>query len=512
MNLTWEHGVDRIWLVNVGDLKPMEYPISFFLDQAWDPEAMTIDKMGSYPADWASYQFGQEHGVEIGELLTTYSKYNARRKPELLSPETYSLIHFNEADRIVIEYNALAEQAEELYQQLPENQKDAFYQLVLFPIKASANLNELYVTAAKNQWYAEQGRALTNEMAEKVQMLFDHDAELTEYYHHEMAGGKWNHMMSQTHIGYTYWQQPEQNNMPEVTKLDLPQKSEMGISIPGSVDWWPASASTAELPAFDAFNNQKQYIEIFNRGKNEFTFSIEKSADWVKLSKTTGTVQTQQKVWVEIDWENVPEGMHTTSLTIQQNGGKSVQVGIKAQKLNPEMISGFVESNGYISIEAPHFTKKIDADSAEWKRVPNIGRTLAGMTTFPVTAGPKVPGTSGSPSLEYDIHLTNPGEVKVKVYVSPTLDYYMNNDGLKYGVSFNDQDPELVNIHADYEWNTIVANYANLTESTHQLKEAGNHVLKIWMADPGVVIQKIVIETGEVGDTYLGPPESAKVE
>jgi len=512
MNLTWEHGVDRMWLVNVGDLKPMEYPISFFLDQAWDPEAMTINKMESYPADWASYQFGKEHGQEIGELLAAYSKYNARRKPELLSPETYSLVHFNEADRIVNEYNTMAEQAEELNEKLPENQKDAFYQLVLFPIKASANLNELYVTAAKNQWYAQQGRALTNEMAEKVQALFDRDAELTDYYHNEMADGKWNHMMSQTHIGYTYWQQPEQNNMPEVAEIDLPKKAEMGISIPGSADWWPASENTAELLTFDAFNNQKQYIEIFNRGQNEFSFSVEKTADWLKLSKTTGTITTQQRVWVEIDWENVPEGMHTTNLTIQQEGGVSVQVGVKAQKLNPQMVSGFVESNGYISIEAPHFARKIDTESAEWKHVPNIGRTVSGMTPFPVTADTKVPGTAGSPSLEYDIHLTSPGEVKVKVYVSPTLDYYMNSDGLKYGVSFNDQEPELVNIHADYEWNTIVANYTNLTKSTHQLEESGNHVLKIWMADPGVVIQKIVIETGQVGETYLGPPESAKVD
>src|SRR5690606_4115378 len=156
------------------------------------------ERLPEYTKLWAASKFGQEYAAEIAEILTLYTKYNGRRKPELLSPETYSLVHFREAERVVEDYNALADKAEKLYNKLPEAYKDAYYQLVLFPVQASANLNELHITTGRNRLYAQQGRASTNDLADKVQALFDRDAELTKYFHTALADGKWNHMMSQT--------------------------------------------------------------------------------------------------------------------------------------------------------------------------------------------------------------------------------------------------------------------------------------------------------------------------
>ena len=157
MNLAYEFGADELWIVNVGDIKPMEYPTSFFLDFAWDPEKISADELRKYTEDWAARQLPEEYSEEIADILLTYTKYNSRRKPELISPETYSLTNFEEADRIVREYKDLVERAEVIYAQLSEEYKDAYFQLVLFPVKASANLNELYVSAANNNLYAEKG-------------------------------------------------------------------------------------------------------------------------------------------------------------------------------------------------------------------------------------------------------------------------------------------------------------------------------------------------------------------
>lgn len=513
MNLVWEHGMDRMWLVNVGDLKPMEYPISFFLDHAWNPEEMTVDKMESYPVDWASYQFGEEYGEEIGYMLTEYTKYNARRKPEMLSPDTYSLHHFNEAERIVKDYNKLAEKAEALYEEIPDEYRDAFYQLVLFPIQASANLNELYVITAKNRWYANQGRALTNKMADRVQYLFERDSLLTEEYHTDLANGKWNHFMSQTHIGYTYWQQPPYNTIPETDRITLPEDADMGVSVQGSSDWWPASDSEATLPEFDFFNQQNYYFEVFNRGTAPFEYSAKSNQDWLKVSGVTGEVKDQERVLVNIDWEKVPEGRNAGLITVESETGETVE--ITAEAFNPknkESVNGFVESNDFISIEAEHYSRKVDAEEAQWVLVPHLGRTKSAMTPFPVTSDEKTPGTDESPRLEYDLHTFSEGEIQVKVYLAPTLDYYMNHPGLRYGISLNDEEPQIVNIHEDYNWYEIVGNYLLLKSTTHTIEEAGPQTLKIWMNDPGVVIQKIVVETGDVGETYLGPPESARVD
>ncbi len=227
MHLAYQYGADRIWIVNVGDIKPMEFPIEFFLDYARDPMAWNAEDPDEYTLLWCKQYFKEEFAPEMAEILSKYTKYNSRRKPELLSPETYSLIHYQEAETVVKEYNMLALEAEQIYLNMPEEYKDAFYQLVLYPVKACANLNELYYTVGLNRMYASQGRAITNELADKARKLFDKDAELSHYYNKVMADGKWNHMMDQTHISYTYWQQPPKDTMPDVSEIKIPDVAEM---------------------------------------------------------------------------------------------------------------------------------------------------------------------------------------------------------------------------------------------------------------------------------------------
>ena len=222
MNLAYSYGVDRIWIVNVGDIKPMEFPTQFFLDYAWNPKAWPAERLPEYSRQWAEQQFGATYAHEIAEILDKYTQYNSRRKPELLSPETYSLIHYREAEQIVTDYASLLDKAKRISRALPGEYRDAFYQLVLHPVQACSNLNDLYMTVARNRLYAKQGRSSTNRYAERSRRLFDEDSLITEYYNLTLAGGKWNHFMDQTHIGYTYWQQPDYNSMPAVKTIEVP--------------------------------------------------------------------------------------------------------------------------------------------------------------------------------------------------------------------------------------------------------------------------------------------------
>ncbi|TPG71821.1 glycosyl hydrolase 115 family protein [Hymenobacter nivis] len=219
MNLAYEHGVDQIWIVNVGDLKPMELPISFFLDYAWNPRAIAASQVAAYTQRWAQQQFGPQYAADIADILAKYAKYNARRKPELLDANTYSLAT-GEWATVVREYNALATRAEAINQKLPAAARDAYFELVLHPVLACANLNELYYTVAQNREAAKTGQPTTAALAEKARALYAKDGELKNRYH-ALAGGKWNHMMDQTHIGYTYWQQPETDKMPDVASLPV---------------------------------------------------------------------------------------------------------------------------------------------------------------------------------------------------------------------------------------------------------------------------------------------------
>jgi len=512
MHMAYQHGVDRIWLVNVGDLKPMELPISFFLDYAWNPDAWPVERLPEYTSQWAAAQFGQQYAGEIGEMLDLYTKYNGRRKPELLAPETYSLIHFREAETIVEDYNKLSKRAQELGDKLPLEYKDAYYQLVLHPITACANLNELYLVVAKNRQAAKQGRATTNDLAEKAKALYQKDADITHYYHTGLANGKWDHMMAQTHIGYTYWQQPEKNSMPEVTSIELKNQAELGISIQGSDNFWTEGVADKSLPEIDVFSKQSVCIDLFNRGQKAFDYSISTDKNWLKVSQDKGSVEKENRIWISADWSNVPIGKHQVKVKIQQIDGKEITVLAIVNNLALSEImsfNGFVESNGFVSMEAQNFTRKTDLNGIGWNVIPGMGRTLSAVTIFPVTAAPQVPET-GSPRLEYDMFLQSKGDVKVKFYLSPSLNYF-NDNGLELAVSFDDQEPQILNMNkTDTEgiWNGWVSNNINTVKSDHKLESSGKHTLKVWMVDPGVVIEKIEVYTGGEKQSYLGPPES----
>ena len=519
MHLAYEYNVRRIWIVNVGDIKPMEFPISFFLDYAWNPDKYQAENLSEYYRSWAEEQFGSKYSDEIADILAKYTKYNSRRKPELLSPDTYSLVNYREAETVVADYNKLAEKAQKIYDSLPAEDKDAYYQLVLHPVIACANLNELYITAGKNRLYARQGRSETNILAEKVKALFEKDAEITDYYNNKLANGKWSHMMDQTHIGYTYWQQPDENTMPEVKNIEIPEQADMGVAIEGSENQWPQDSAQAILPDFDRYNRQSYYIDVFNRGLTSFDFSANPGESWIQINPQNGKIENTKRLWVSVDWDNVPADEHLVPITI--SGPHNAQVTIQAKIHNPsspkrDQENRFIESNGFVSIEAEHFTRAVNTSPITWQKIPNLGRTLSAMTPFPVTAPSQSP-QGDSPRLEYQMYLFSSGEVTVKAYLSPTLNFHNRKDGIRYAVSFDDEKPQIINmtsnpnppdLNHDPVWNNWVANNINIEISNHNISKPGKHALKFWMVDPGVVLQKLVVETGKVAQSYLGPPES----
>lgn len=517
LTLAKEYGADRIWIVNVGHFKGLELPMEYFFHLAQDTKRWTIRNTGEFTRLWAAREFGPTHADAIAEILSKYGKYNGRRKPELLAPTTYSLTDYREADTVVADFNALAAQAQEIYDKLPSEAKDAFYELVLFPTKACAQVNELYVAAGKNALYARQGRASANDLAGEVERIFKADADLMAYYNRTFAGGKWNHFMDQVHIGYTIWQDPPRNVMPRVTRIELPQAAALGVAVEGSALTWPGAAGDPCLPTFDAFNRQHQYVDVFNRGQAPFEYTAVPSVPWIVLSAPKGTITKEQRLAVSVDWTKAPQGLATGTVKVTRAGGETVTV--KVASFNPtevtrETLDGFVGAQGYVSIEAEHFTKNISAGSVRWEKVEDYGRTSSALTIQPVTAASVTP-PQDSPCLEYRMYLFDPHEVKVRAIVAPTLNFVPDR-ALRYGISFDDQPPQVIDIvpkgfdarNGNRDWEESVRNACRTIQSAHTLSGSGYHTLKLWMVDPGVVVQKIVVDLGSLKPSYLGPPES----
>jgi hypothetical protein len=520
MHLAYEYHARQIWVVNVGDIKPMEFPISFFMDYAWNANTWTVKNLGDYTKHWAAEQFGDKYAEEIANILEKYTQYNSRRKPELLSPDTYSLDHYQEAERVTHDYNAIWKEAEKIYNQLPSSYKPAFFQLVLYPTAACANLNDLYVTVGENRLFAKQGRPMTNALADSAVAMFKEDHLLSHYYNKVMENGRWDHMMDQTHIGYVYWQEPPWNVMPQVVRIQAPDRAEMGVAIQGSdltlpIPFWFRRKARAVLPVFNPYNNQqKYYMDIFDRGEIPFHYQVKADKKWIQISHPEGEINRQQRIWISIDWKLAPHGKDSSLITITGPDNRPVQV--TAIIDNPSLphsgggLGAFVESNGYVSMEAPHYTKAVNSGIVHWVTIPGLGRTGSAVTAFPVTASSQTPG-GDNPHLEYDLYLFDTGTVKVEAYLSPTLNFANSPNGLRYAVSFDNKPPEIVNMTADDSdstWAKHVSDNINIQTTLLHIDKPGEHILKFWMVDPGVVLQKIVVDLGGVKQSYLGPPES----
>ena len=509
MNLAYQYGVDKIWIVNVGDIKPMEFPTEFFLDMAWNPEKWNAGNLEQYYTQWAKENFDDQYTSEIAEIIKLYTKYNSRRKPELLNEKTYSITNYNEAETVLADYKKLVDKANSINEKIKPEYKEAYYQLVLFPVLASANLNELYVATAKNKLYAGQGRASANFYAKQVKELFEKDSLLTNYYHTKLANGKWNHMMAQTHIGYTSWQEPKNNVIPETKIIALANKAEAGIAIEGSENWWPNSNSEIILPTFNSAENQSYFVDIFNRGTIPFDFKITSKENWVKFSKVKGKINSEEKILVSIDWKKAPKNDAKSQFTISANNQNFIVI-VNTKNIDLSEVTGFVESNGFVSIEASDYSNAVNSD-IKWTVIPNIGKTESGVTLKPSNIKP-IEISETSPRLEYEVHFFSKGEIKVHAYFSPTINFTVR-DGLKYGIGFDSDHPQIRNVNedsSDKNWNMSVANNIKISTSSHTIANAGNHILKIYGIDPALVLQKIVIETAsdEMIKTYLGPPES----
>jgi Glycosyl hydrolase family 115/Gylcosyl hydrolase family 115 C-terminal domain len=545
LHTAYSHGVDRLWVANVGDMKNEELPLQFFLDNAWKP--IPLDQLSTWERQYAAQNFGAEHAEAIADVLHAYGTLQSRRKPELLNRRItvdanntisyddqgnpFYLEHYREMDRVTAEWQALAARADRVGRSLPPSYQDAYFELVSYAVQATANLYALRNAEFTNILYAKQGRAATNDLAATTEARFADDLALAARYNHDIAGGKWNNWQLQPHIDYgdvarygpnAPWQQPELNNValpdvifPAVQRIQLPVAAGLGVAIDGSDQWWPASQVPAVLPAFSPWQSQPaQYIDVFNRGSTPFGYEIRSAAPWVNVQPNRGTVDEQVRATVHIDWSHAPPGTTQVPITINGPNGSTVTVQAVVQNTPRPRRPGFVEANGYVSIDADHTSRTVGS----WQRIPDLGRDSAGMEPTPVTAARQTPGP-GTPRLEYTMNLTTTGPVTVWSYLSPRNNVHPT-DGLTYAVSIDDATPQLVNVTTatgaddttmNRQWERNTSDNVNRTATTHLISTPGQHTLKFWMVDPTVIAQKFIVDTGGLQPSYLGPPESTRI-
>ncbi|MCF0190540.1 MAG: glycosyl hydrolase 115 family protein [Marinilabiliaceae bacterium] len=417
LQLTYAYGIDKLWILNVGDLKPMEYPISLFMDMAWNapkylPENGGLSTLERQLNDFCAQQFGEEQAPEAARIFNLLCKYNGRSTAEMLDKGTYDL-HSGEWRQVVDEYLKLEAEALRQYLSLEPSYRDAYKQLILFPLQAMCNVYEMYYSQAMNHYYASLSWPEANKWADNVERCFKRDSLLCADYNKNIAGGKWDGMMTQKHIGYFMWN-----------------------------DNFPAD----KCP---------------------------------KVFRVNGDVSPNYS---------------------------------------------FSSSQGYVSIEAPHYQESEDATSgAKWTTIDGMGRTLGGVALMPYTL------PVDNACLRYSMHIpTNKDSVTVHIVTNSTLPF-LGAPGHRLKVGFQGGVPKQVvinerlnenpeNIYSIY-YPTVARRVLDTTVRIAVPNADPNGLfvvyhpvnLEIAPLDPGIVIEKIVVDWGGYTDTFLFSPESETV-
>ncbi|RPD63354.1 hypothetical protein L227DRAFT_386788 [Lentinus tigrinus ALCF2SS1-6] len=535
----------NMWILNVGDLKPYEMHSEFFLTLGWDASKWNPSNLNTFVTSWAQREFdlSASDAAEVAGIIANVTRHNARRKPELLNSTTYSLTNYREADNVLAMLQGLNNASTRIYNQLPSDAKPAFFQLVHHPVQATLTLTNMWISAGINNLRASQARLSANDFMDEVEQLFDQDYAI-EVDYHSILNGKWDHMMDQTHVMYYYWQQPMADTMPFVTKVQPKKQALAGAMriIPeGSSGAWPGDNMNNCAQGYGCPNPSisidpfvpagNRFVDVSAGGPTPFTFNATSNASWLDISPAKGSISAsspEQRVFLDVDWTKVTSAesaVITFAANVQNQPPMSVTVTFTANKtVVPSGFSGFVEGDGTVSIEAAHASRNTSVSGLTWAEIPGIGKTLSGVTPWP-RGGNELNFTAGNgPSIEYDFYLFNTiaqgGNVTITTLVSPSLNSLGDDRPLGIALQIDGGEPQTSHFvppatpgNLPDAWDGVDGWVANSIIEVPMVfpVQPGAHTLKVWMIEPTVVVQKIVIDTGGVRPSYLGPPESVRV-
>lgn len=523
MTMAYDYGIKEVWIVNVGDLKPQELPLSYFLDLAYDFETYGTNapnETKSYTRRWVEQQFGayvsEENLEQITELLEGYTRLNGYRRPEALQANTYHPTYFNEAKRILHKTIELQKVAEQLKEVIPTAMYDAYYGLVYFPCVASTNLIQMQIYSGFSIFYGRQGRVICNHYARLVDECIDRDHELTREYH-ALAGGKWNGMSSSAHIGFKNWNE-EGWTYPSKLTIEPVEKARLLVSYEGADKAF--FAGTCRIDNFLIQNVSELEIDIANGGKEAFNYEVLWDCPWLSFSLTTGQVKEQETITMYCNRNLLEQfNIEEEAMVVIKGANSLVTLQVCAQKVDTNSLEPmtFLESNGYIAIEAEHYARNKEVNHTSWQVLKEYGKGISALKMFPTDSS--FEPEEEAPTLEYWVFMEREGDYLLELHVAPSNPVTINGE-MRYGVTVNDGSLQVINSIPDgflagNPWNlpwcqTVLDNQRKSITNIH-LRE-GKNKIEIKGIDPGLVIQRLVIYSESkkqlVTSTYLGPEES----
>jgi len=533
LTMAYEHGIREMWIVNTGDIKGNEYPLSFFMNLAYDYDRWGISDLKNaekFTKEWIEMQFAlatDEQKEKIQTILDDYTRLTTIRIPESLNEKVYQN-NYHEIQRMNQYIKETEEKTKTLREQLPKELLSPYDSMVYYPVMASLNILSLNLAAGMNLELGKRGVLAANEFLPVIAQKVALDQSYVSQFH-TFLNGKWNHMMDSAHTGFRGWDDNDWT-YPQAQMVYPIPCGKIVISFRGDNSYnlgyhWQdlAPICNEEMMRSDI---DRILLDIDSRGNCDFHFTLHCKESWLHFSQTEGNscLNRQSRTTIEICCDRT-QFIGEQKAQIQfdfsfENGQKCrAEAEIKARNGGYKKIPGaFLESEGYICMGAEHFKKKVDINGMGWRIVPRLGRTSDAIKSFPVTKN--WIQEKKRPYVEYYFIVREAGSYFLSFFLSP------RNPGRKGGElkgAYKINDDEIVlfdTVSNDYftewhhkEWSYGVTNNIRMIKEKITLKE-GLNTLQFYAGDPNIILEKILIykQDRPVKITYLAPPESYQIE
>lgn len=512
MTAAYECGIRELWIVNVGDLFSMEYPLSFFLDLAYDYDTWGISNLNAprqYTKRWVERQFGQwvneTDCIQIENLLMGYTKIAAQRRPEAMNAEVYTTA-YGEAERHGRLCARLMEECESLREKLPAETDFPFFQLVYYPLMANLNVHKLWIDTTMNHHLTKIKATMAAAYAERAREGIRFDRKLIAELH-TIENGRWYGMGMSEHIGFRNWNE-EECRYPVLYEFEPANKRRIIAEIPGTDQHTEGGDWTGKTLQMRAFRNPKvseAEVSLYSGSVEDAAYEIVCEDDRISFDSLKGIVPAggMLTLKVHIDRSTWPDDRNGFFVIHTQAGGK-IRIEV------PPAVSAGDFWEDYLVFEAADYSAKTDTQAGRFLELPEYGRTGSGMKAFPVN---RTFSEQEGPSLRYDFSVPEASAYIVTIYMSPSNPPFMNQK-LLYGFSVNQGPLQICNaVPEGYRvgdgldsWQNGVLENIRVNQITIDCKK-GQNCITLQALSPSFVLQKIVISRKDspLAASYLGP-------
>lgn len=558
LTMAYDYNIRDIWVVNVGDVKPVEMELNYAMALAYDMEKWGQPNTAeTYRKEWLQKQLGgSEHCPDdiaegVAGCVADFLKISTYRKAEYVKSTLYSNVNYNEAQEVLDLCLRTMEKTRYYYDNYFKGTDwdDAYYQIVYYQAVATANVTRMMIFKSLNDFYGEQKSSLANVYAALVDECVAYDKELTDYYNKEMSNGKWLNMMSSPHVGFITWNS-DGWSYPEGSEITLPDEAKMLVSADGDAD--AHESGTAALPLFTNTGKQRYCVTMSNGGKNDYSFTVGTLADWIRITDKEGTqvvnggtVSDAAYFYISVDWTKVRSDK--TGTVVIKGNGQTVKLTVDASytEYKSKGIGTHFESNDTVTIDgAEYINSKASANGVSWGCIDGYGRYRSVMKMFPVTESfTKRTGNTTSvkggnttrivteyeaptdaPYLDYKVYVDEDDDYTFTAYTTTTNNIFKPSDWgyvpveLFYGIQVDDHAIQNINSLPDGKYISYAADGDNRwkdgimdnihVSSSEEHMTAGLHTVRIYGMHAGLGLERLVISNKAIKDSYLGPQKT----